>query len=206
MNRHERRRAKSMKEFIASGDASREGSPEFEAEVLRDSELALELEQHIRKAALLPWLAEHPAVDWTCTVPALLRLAAIDVMAGAPGTTPDDFAEMARELAKTVEPIAREVSERARALLSNIPAQADPKAPDTEPAPSETFIQKQVRLVLEKQCRELADMVQAKTPAGVGFALFLMDYGLKGNLAYVATVDREGMIGMVKEWLAHHGE
>jgi hypothetical protein len=190
-----------MKQFIVSGEHERQGSPEFEAEVLRDSELALELEQQVRKNVLLPWLAEHPDVDWTCTGPALLRLAALEILAGAPGTTPDDFAEMARELAKMAEPVAREVAAKARAFL-NLPPQAEPKRTPDEPDRPETIVQKQVRLVLEQQCREIAEKLTAMVPAGVGFALFLMDYGVRGNLAYVSTVSREDMIKQVKEWLA----
>ena len=68
---------------------------------------------------------------------------------------------------------------------------------------AETFTQKQVRLVLERQCRELADMLKAKVPAGVGFILFLADHGEKGNLAYVATVERESAIETIYEWLDH---
>jgi len=107
-------RFRTMRQFIDSGEADREGSPEFEAEVERDAALAQQLEQVIRARLLLPFYAQHPDTDWTCTVPALLRVAAVEVMAACPGTTPDDFAEMARELAKTVEADAKEIAKRAR--------------------------------------------------------------------------------------------
>ncbi len=80
---------------------------------------------------------------------------------------------------------------------------AQAKSGRETPAPrEETFVEKQVRLVLEGQCREIADKLKAMCPAGTGFALFLMDYGSKGNLAYVATVDRADMIKTVQEWPA----
>ena len=66
---------------------------------------------------------------------------------------------------------------------------------------AETFVQKQVRLVIEKQCRELADDLKAKVPAGVGFALFLFDFGTKGNVAYVSTADRTDMMNLLTEWM-----
>jgi hypothetical protein len=67
----------------------------------------------------------------------------------------------------------------------------------------ETLVQKQVRLVLERQCRELADLLKTKVPAGVGFALFLFDFGEKGNTAYVSTAQRDDMIKLIWEWLDH---
>lgn len=66
---------------------------------------------------------------------------------------------------------------------------------------AESFVQKQVRLVLEQQCREYAELLKAKVPAGVGFILLLSDYGRHGNVAYVATVDRQDSIRLLREWL-----
>lgn len=68
---------------------------------------------------------------------------------------------------------------------------------------AETLVQKQVRLVLEQQCRGIADYLAPKMPAGVGFILFLVDHGAKGNMAYVSSVEREGAIGTIYEWLDH---
>jgi len=210
MNRRDRRRARSLKEFIASGDGDRKGSPEFEAEVERDSKLALELEQRIRMTALLPWLARHPEVDWTCTAPALFRVAAIEIMAACPGTTPNDVGTMAAEVAKSALPIANEVSKRAETILGPDAPPAVKKALDDlaasmkvgpPPDSDESFVQKQVRLVLEQQTRDIADKLKTWCPAGVGFLLFLADYGAKGNLAYVSTCCREDAIKLVEEWL-----
>lgn len=66
---------------------------------------------------------------------------------------------------------------------------------------AETRVQQQVRLVLEQQCRELATLLKERVPAGVGFALFIFDYGEKGNLAYVATAQRDDMRRAILEWL-----
>jgi hypothetical protein len=178
----------SMKEFIASGEADQKGTPEFEAEVERDSRFTLELEQLVRKA-ILPWLAKHPDVDWTCTMPALVRVAAIQVMAGSPGTTPEDFGVMAGEVAKTVEKVVDHVVEKVREATA--PA-----------APNEPLVNKQVRLVLEQQTVDLAKKLKLMVPAGVGYMLFLADYGAKGNVAYVSTCNREDAIGLVTTWLA----
>lgn len=67
---------------------------------------------------------------------------------------------------------------------------------------AETFVETQVRLVLEKQTREIANVVKERLPAGVGFALFLFDYGAEGNTAYVSTAKRDDMIRLIEEWLA----
>lgn len=66
---------------------------------------------------------------------------------------------------------------------------------------NETFTQKQVRLVLEQQCRQIANLLKPQVPAGVGFILFLSDFGEGGNVAYVSTVEREGAVKLVQEWL-----
>ncbi len=70
-------------------------------------------------------------------------------------------------------------------------------------ASAESTVRKQVRLVLEKQCREYADLLKSKVPAGVGFILFVADYGEGGNLAYVSTCERSTVHKMLWEWLDH---
>jgi hypothetical protein len=65
----------------------------------------------------------------------------------------------------------------------------------------ENRVQVQLRFVLEQQCRELAELLKSKVPAGVGFTLFLSDYGEGGNVAYVSTIDRHDSIRLVREWL-----
>jgi len=76
------------------------------------------------------------------------------------------------------------------------------EAPAPPPASEESFVQKQVRLVLEQQTHDLAGKLTAWCPAGVGFMLFLADYGGKGNVAYVSSCNREDAIKLVENWLA----
>ncbi len=71
---------------------------------------------------------------------------------------------------------------------------------------AETQTEIQVRLVLERQCRALAEDLGRKVPAGVGFILFLCDFGNDGNLAYVSSVERDGAIKLVQEWLDHQDD
>jgi hypothetical protein len=65
----------------------------------------------------------------------------------------------------------------------------------------ETIAQRQVRLIVEAKCRELAVMLSGKLPKGQGFALFLFDFGAEGNVAYVSTATRDTMREAIKEWL-----
>jgi len=67
---------------------------------------------------------------------------------------------------------------------------------------SESHVAKQVRLVLEQQCRSIGKDIEASCPAGTGFALFLFDFGEGGNLAYISNASRPTMIKAVEEWLA----
>ncbi len=66
---------------------------------------------------------------------------------------------------------------------------------------SESLVDKQLRLVLERQCQELADHLKPKVPAGVGYFLLLSDYGAVGNTAYVSTFERASAIELMQEWL-----
>lgn len=52
---------------------------------------------------------------------------------------------------------------------------------------------------------EIAHGVKAKTPAGMGFAVFLFDYGANGALFYMASANRDDMVQMLREWLAREG-
>lgn len=66
---------------------------------------------------------------------------------------------------------------------------------------------KLTRQQLEKRTATLlADIVpylKAEMPEGIGFALFMFDFGEKGNIAYASSAKREDMIKGVREWLAH---
>lgn len=67
-------------------------------------------------------------------------------------------------------------------------------------------VKTQVRLLLERQTRELAEYIQPKLPAGTAFLLFLADFGKGGNTAYVANCDRADAIKLVVEWLDRQDE
>jgi hypothetical protein len=49
--------------------------------------------------------------------------------------------------------------------------------------------------------RRVADAARSALPPGVGFALFVFDFGEKGNLAYVSTAARADMLKAIREWL-----
>jgi hypothetical protein len=156
--------------------------------------LADELAQRIRVEVLIPFTAKRrEATD--AVVPALLQIAALHAMAGFE-MGPDDFAAFAHRVAEHYQPFAREIREKGEAI-----ARGDAPMPAPPPLRQESLVEKQVRLVLEQQCRAIADKLKDMCPAGVGFALFLADYGEKGNTAYVSSVDREDMIRLVEEWL-----
>lgn len=66
---------------------------------------------------------------------------------------------------------------------------------------AETRTETQVRMVLETQCREAADLLKANTPAGTVFCLVLADVGERGNVAYVSTCERDSAENMLYELL-----
>lgn len=74
-----------------------------------------------------------------------------------------------------------------------------------EPAPKETVTDVQVRLIEEMGTAEIGRKLKAMLPPDRGFVLFTANYGKGGNIAYIATVDREDAIRMVREWLRHQG-
>lgn len=67
---------------------------------------------------------------------------------------------------------------------------------------NESIIEKQVRLLLEKQCADIGREIGALLPAGVGFSLIVFDFGEGGNLAYVSNANRSDMIRSLEELLA----
>lgn len=69
----------------------------------------------------------------------------------------------------------------------------------------ESLTDKQVRLLHEMNTASIARQVHDLVPPGCGFLLFVADYGQAGNLAYVASVDRNDAVRMVREWLARQG-
>lgn len=51
--------------------------------------------------------------------------------------------------------------------------------------------------------RSVATQIKAAFPPGLGMALFVFDYGPKGDIAYVSTAERKYMVAAIREWLAH---
>jgi len=60
----------------------------------------------------------------------------------------------------------------------------------------------EARLTLE----ELAVHIGEQMPEGVGFTLFLHDFGEGGNLAYISTARREDVMEMLHEWMNKVGK
>lgn len=74
----------------------------------------------------------------------------------------------------------------------------------------ESHVQKQVRLLLETQGRKTADMIRHSLPAGVGFALFIFDFGAQDspgrNAAfYLSNADRGDVARFVIDWAKREG-
>ncbi len=57
------------------------------------------------------------------------------------------------------------------------------------------------RKQLEESARAVAKQIGASMRPGVGFALFVFDFGEKGNLAYISNAQRVFMVKAVEEWL-----
>lgn len=56
---------------------------------------------------------------------------------------------------------------------------------------------------IEKECRDLGDIIKRGIgPKGMGFALFVFDYGEEGFLAYVASAVRADIARTIVEWVA----
>jgi hypothetical protein len=68
----------------------------------------------------------------------------------------------------------------------------------------ETPEERDARLALERRVRELAELLEREVPrtTGVGFALFLFDFGAGGAISYISNAQRETMVRTVREWLA----
>jgi hypothetical protein len=73
------------------------------------------------------------------------------------------------------------------------------------PAKKETLTDVQVRLLHESQTAAIGRKLKEMLPSDQGFILLTCDYGSGGNLAYIATIDREDAIRVLREWLTKHG-
>lgn len=67
---------------------------------------------------------------------------------------------------------------------------------------------KLTREELEAVCRGYSEAFKAVVPEGIGFAVFLFDFGEKGNLAYFSSADRADMVKVLVDWIhrQHSGE
>jgi hypothetical protein len=67
----------------------------------------------------------------------------------------------------------------------------------------ESLAIKQVRLVLEQQCRDIAEVIAKHLPAGTAFCLLLADFGAEGNTAFVSNAERSDTINLLEETIEH---
>jgi hypothetical protein len=77
-------------------------------------------------------------------------------------------------------------------------------AVDGPPAPKEPT-EAQVRVLEEMGTVELGKRLKAMMPPTRAFILMTADYGPGGNIAYIATMNREDAIRCVREWLKKQG-
>lgn len=64
------------------------------------------------------------------------------------------------------------------------------------------------RLELEEKCKKLGKRIRKLLPPNVGFTLLMFDYSegeRTGNMAYMSTAEREGMIEAMHEFLGKVG-
>jgi len=55
---------------------------------------------------------------------------------------------------------------------------------------------------LERLCRNVGLEISALCPPGVGFCLLFFDFGLAGDLAFIANAKREDMIATLHEFIS----
>ena len=54
----------------------------------------------------------------------------------------------------------------------------------------------------QRALKTIATMVDGETPEGMGFAVFLFDFGPNGALFYMSSAQRDDIVSMLKEWIA----
>lgn len=54
---------------------------------------------------------------------------------------------------------------------------------------------------LEEKAREIGALIGAAVPSGVGFGLFIFDFGDGGHLAWISNAQRADMIKSIEELL-----
>jgi hypothetical protein len=73
------------------------------------------------------------------------------------------------------------------------------------PPREEKLTELQMRLLDEEGTAAIGRKLKAMLPPDRGFILFTVNYGDKGTLAYIATIDRDDSVRTVREWLRHEG-
>lgn len=54
----------------------------------------------------------------------------------------------------------------------------------------------------QRALRTIAALVDGETPDGMGFAVFLFDFGEGGAMFYMSNAQREDIVSSMKEWIA----
>lgn len=55
---------------------------------------------------------------------------------------------------------------------------------------------------IEKKLKDIGDSLRESMPAGYGFALLIVKFGPGGDTFYTSNCDREGMVSLMKEFIA----
>lgn len=64
---------------------------------------------------------------------------------------------------------------------------------------TESLVDQQRRLVLERQCADVGRKIAKLLPAGTGFVFVAYDFGTAGNMAFISNGERPSTIKMLKE-------
>jgi len=51
--------------------------------------------------------------------------------------------------------------------------------------------------------RELAGAITALLPKGIGFTLFLFDFGAGGHMSYLSNARADDVVKLIREFLSH---
>lgn len=58
--------------------------------------------------------------------------------------------------------------------------------------------------VIENTLRTLAKVLKVVTPKGWGFTLLMFNFGKSGDMFYISSAKRAGMLKAMKEFIAKH--
>lgn len=57
---------------------------------------------------------------------------------------------------------------------------------------------------VEKQLKDIGNLLRAVMPSGYGFVLLIASYGEGGATFYTSSCERESVIAMMREFIAKH--